>query len=76
MSKRKKPTKKLKKEKKEAPKPKSTTDKGKCFHCNVAGHWKKNYSTYLEDLKKAKAAGPSKGMLIFESNLMITSSFS
>ena len=35
---KKKPAKKLKKEKKEAPKPKSITNKEKCFHCNVTGH--------------------------------------
>ena len=73
---KKKPAKKLKKEKKEAPKPKSTTDKGKCFHYNIAGHWKRNYPTYLADLKKAKVAEPSEGMLIFESNLMVTTNFS
>ena len=75
LGKRKKPAKKLKKEKKEAPKPKSKTDKRKCFHCNVVGYWKRNHPTYLADLKKAKAIGPSEGMLIFESNLMVTSSF-
>ena len=37
LSKRKMPAKKLKKEKKEAPKPKPKTDNEKCFHCNVAG---------------------------------------
>ena len=73
---KKKLTKKLKKEKKEAPKSKFITNKGKCFHCNVAEHWKRNCPTYLENLKKAKATGPSEGMLIFESKLTITSSFS
>ena len=70
------PMKKMKKEKKEAPKPKSTIEQGKCFHYNVIGFWKRNCPTYLADLKKAKAAGPFEGMLIFESNLMVTSYFS
>ena len=41
LGKKKKPAKKLKKDyknKKEAPKQKSITEKGKCFHYNVAGH--------------------------------------
>ena len=28
--------------------------KGKCFHCQKEGHWKRNYSLYLEELKKKK----------------------
>ena len=50
---------KLKKEKKEAPKPKSTTVKGKCFHYNIVGHWKRNYRLYQESLYPNR---PRKGM--------------
>ena len=37
------------KQNKTAPKP-----KGKCFHCNQDGHWKRNYKKYLDELKKNK----------------------
>ena len=26
--------------------------KGKCFHCGVDGHWKRNCAKYLSELKK------------------------
>ncbi|KAL4280025.1 hypothetical protein GQ457_03G018220 [Hibiscus cannabinus] len=45
---------------KEALKPKGGVSKdGKCFHCGKTGHWKRNCSIYLEDVKKAKAVGAS-----------------
>ena len=28
--------------------------KGKCFHCSLDGHWKRNYKKYLEELKQKK----------------------
>ena len=34
--------------------PKQKTPKGKCFHCNVDGHWKRNYPKYLAKLKEKK----------------------
>ena len=76
LDKKKKLAKKLKKEKKKAPKPKSTIKKEKIFHCNIVRHWKRNCPTYLADLKKGKAAQPYEGMLVFESNITVTFSFS
>ena len=28
--------------------------KGKCFHCGLDGHWKRNCKKYLEELKQKK----------------------
>ncbi|PON83885.1 Zinc finger, CCHC-type, partial [Trema orientale] len=28
--------------------------KGKCFHCGVKGHWKRNYPDYLAQKKEKK----------------------
>ena len=28
--------------------------KGKCFHCNKNGHWKRNYKIYLDLIRKRK----------------------
>ncbi|XP_071694321.1 uncharacterized protein [Rutidosis leptorrhynchoides] len=30
-----------------------------CFHCGKIGHWKRNYPTYLAELKKTKASNAS-----------------
>ncbi|KAA0035993.1 gag/pol protein [Cucumis melo var. makuwa] len=29
--------------------------KGNCFHCNVEGHWKRNYSKYLAKKKEKES---------------------
>ena len=34
--------------------PKDKKLKGKCFHCGVDGHWKRNYNKYLSELKDKK----------------------
>ena len=59
--------------------PKKIDDKEKYFHCNVEGHWRRNYLAYLTTVKNKKKDGPSKGMsdlLIIETNLTISSSSS
>ena len=33
---------------------KEKVPKGKCFHCGVDGHWKRNCSKYLSELKDKK----------------------
>ena len=67
----------MKKQKKDSkPKkniPKKAADKGKCFHCDANDHWRKNYPLYLESLKTKKNNKPSKGVLVIESNLMVSS---
>ena len=77
---RKKKVKSAKKQKKEnRPKKKiskKTKAKEKCFHCDAEGHWRRNYPLYLECLKTKKDDKPSKGMLIIESNLMVSSTSS
>ncbi|KAL5773524.1 hypothetical protein ACOSP7_013120 [Xanthoceras sorbifolium] len=44
--------------KKKSTKPKADKSKGKCFHCDKVGDWKRNCPKYLEELaakKKEKA---------------------
>ena len=55
---------------------KKAANKEKCFHYNNDGHWKRNCPTYLTILKNKKKIGPFGGMLIIESNLMISSASS
>ncbi|KAL5799571.1 hypothetical protein ACOSQ4_032455 [Xanthoceras sorbifolium] len=33
---------------------KTDKSKGKCFHCDKVGHWKKNYPKYLEEFVAKK----------------------
>ena len=54
---------------------KKAADKRKYFHYNNDSHWKRNCPTYLATLKK-KEVGPSGGMLVIESNLMVSSASS
>ncbi|KAK8534681.1 hypothetical protein V6N12_057325 [Hibiscus sabdariffa] len=45
---------------KDALKPEKGISKdGKCFHCDKTGHWKRNCTLFLEEVKKAKANGAS-----------------
>ena len=70
-------TKKQKKENKSRKKAsKKAEAKGKCFHYDTEGHWRRNYPLYLESLKTKKSNKPSEGMLVIESNLMIKSTSS
>ena len=42
--------------------------KGKRFHCNKEGHWKRNCTEYLKSLKVKDNDKPSEGMLIKETS--------
>ena len=76
----KKKTKLAKKQKKEnKPKkdvPKNAEAKGKYFHCDVEGHWRRNYPLYLESLKTKKSDKLSEDMFVIESILMVFSTSS
>ncbi|RVW21514.1 Retrovirus-related Pol polyprotein from transposon TNT 1-94 [Vitis vinifera] len=45
---------KIQKKKRKVVEPKP---KGKCFHCNQDGHWKRNCKKYLDELKQKKKQG-------------------
>ena len=48
------------------PQPKAKAPKeGVCFFQNEAGHWKRNYKLYLEDLKKKKKTGETSSSSIY-----------
>ena len=40
------------KKNKKKPKSKGKEPQGKCFHCDIVGHWKRNCKKYLLELKK------------------------
>ena len=48
---------------------KDTKPKGKCFHCNKDGHWKRNCPKYLAELREKKATGKY-DLLVIESLLV------
>ncbi|RVX04672.1 Copia protein [Vitis vinifera] len=53
--------KKIQKKKRKVVEPKP---KGKCFHCNQDGHWKRNCKKYLDELKQKKKQGASNHVCI------------
>ena len=54
-----------------APKPKPLKE-GTCYHCNKAGHWKRNCPLYMEELKKNGGDASTSGILVIETNLSIS----
>ena len=42
--------------------------KGKCFHCGLDGHWKRNCKKYLEELKQKKKG--KFDLLVLEASLV------
>ncbi|KAK8563326.1 hypothetical protein V6N12_035475 [Hibiscus sabdariffa] len=62
---------------KNALKPKEgISKKGKCFHCDKPGHWKRSCPVYLEDVKKAKAVGASvSGIYVIDVNMSTSTSW-
>ena len=58
------------KKKQAAPKAsdKKKGSKGKCFHCGVDGHWKRNCNKYLSELKEKKKG--KFDLLVLEANLV------
>ena len=47
---------------------KEKKSKGKCFHCGVDGHWKRNCNKYLSELKDKKKG--KFDLLVLEANLV------
>ena len=61
---------------KQALKLKGGVAKGECHYCKKTGHWKRNCSVYLEDLKKKRAEQAStSGIYVIEVNLSISTSW-
>jgi len=61
---------------KQAVKPKGGVAKGECHYCKKTGHWKRNCSVYLEDLKKKKVEQAStSGIYVIEVNLSTSTSW-
>ena len=48
---------------------------GVCFHCNEAGHWKRNCPLYLEEIKKNGSKASTSGIFVIEINLSISTSW-
>ncbi|VFQ90036.1 unnamed protein product, partial [Cuscuta campestris] len=48
--------------------------KGKCHHCGKAGHWRRNYNTYLAT-KKKECTTISSEVYVIEVNMSISSSW-
>ena len=52
--------------------PRKVEAKGKYFHCDAEGHWRRNCLLYLERLKTKKGDKLFKDMLVIESNLTVS----
>ena len=49
---------------------KEGADKGKCFHCNQDGYWKRNCPKYLDSKKAEKATQGKYDLLVVETCLV------